>query len=61
MDISELARLIDPEAWVAREEDQKTFGSLWALKERRRISGQAARRILDAGYTVVKLPGVVES
>ncbi|WP_158453104.1 hypothetical protein [Nocardia otitidiscaviarum] len=59
MDADTLARLIDPDAWRAREEDQHTMGAQWQLYERRCESAKAAERILDSGYAVVKLPDMV--
>ena len=54
MDSDELARLIDPDAWAARVEDQVTFGAQWEFDTRRAASKAAADRIRAAGYAVVK-------
>lgn len=48
--IEDLARLIDPEVWAAREEDQKTIGTQWVFKTRREFSLSAAERVAGAGY-----------
>ncbi|MEU2040510.1 hypothetical protein [Nocardia niwae] len=49
--LDELASLIDPDAWRAREDDQETLGSAFQFKIRRMHSLDAARRILAAGYS----------
>lgn len=56
MDQSELARLLAPEAWVARTEDQRTFGALWEVHRRQMESLNYAGNLLAAGYAVVKMP-----
>lgn len=56
MDRAELARLLDPDAWSATEEDQVTFGALCDFRARRAESERTADRILGAGYAVVRLP-----
>ena len=43
--VEDLARLIDPQVWQAREEDQVTLGSQWDFEERRRVSMAAAERV----------------
>ncbi|WP_280412627.1 hypothetical protein [Nocardia asiatica] len=55
--IAELARLIDPDAWAAKDADQVTLGSRFEMTTRRMNSERAAERITAAGYAVVKLPG----
>ncbi|WP_063023679.1 hypothetical protein [Nocardia niwae] len=59
MDKQDLARLIDPHAWAALEADQKTLGGQWDLKMRRYDSEEAAQRIIDGGFALVKLPDMV--
>lgn len=44
------ARLIDPQVWQARKENQTTLGSQWDFDERRRDSTAAAERLLAAGW-----------
>lgn len=41
-----LARVIDPDVWAAREEDQVNLGSKWDFKIRRMNSEREASRIL---------------
>jgi hypothetical protein len=52
--IAELARLIDPDAWLAREEDQVTLGGAWEFMTRRMESTAAAERVAAAGYVKEK-------
>ncbi|WP_068059221.1 hypothetical protein [Nocardia xishanensis] len=53
MDISELARLLDPEAWAAT---WSTLSEAIEIQTRREQSEIYARRIIDGGYALVKLP-----
>ncbi|MGY1946656.1 hypothetical protein [Nocardia asiatica] len=57
--IAELARLIDPDAWAAKDADQVTLGSRFEMTTRRMNSERAAERITAAGYALVKLPEMV--
>lgn len=59
--IAELARLIDPDAWTARDEDQVTLGSSFELKCRRMHSMDTALRIQTAGYVAVEPPNYIEA